>query len=296
VGAASHPRAPTCTRFALAQLGQLWRDAGLIGPAAEVRERFGTTPFWLLRHVAMRLAIQRRRLAAEAVAGLDCSYLLRLGMQDVLIGYNDKLDIATGRVMGRIGIINCYQFVSSLPRVRRGALSVKPLHKVFEEYVRLKEQSQAEVGRAIFGEGDGSARLRGGLDKWAGRRNLGTAAVREAAAAVKTFLARVDVEELRAEAGTRREQEAAAADAGAGADDELHKLFEEYVRLKEQSQAEVGRAIFGEGEDSARLRRGLKKWAARRNLGTAAVKEAAAVVKTFLAAVDFEELRAEAGV
>lgn len=96
VGAASHPRAPTRTRFALALLGRLWRDAGLIGPAAEVRERFGTTPFWLLRHVGMRLAIQRRRLAAEAVAGLDCSYLLRLGMQDVLIGYNDKLDIATG--------------------------------------------------------------------------------------------------------------------------------------------------------------------------------------------------------
>ena len=91
--------------------------------------------------------------------------------------------------MGRIGIINCYQFVSSLPRVRRGALSVKPLHKVFEEYVRLKEQSQAEVGRAIFGEGDGSARLRSGLYKWAARRELDTAAVREAAAAVSPRLA-----------------------------------------------------------------------------------------------------------
>ena len=184
----THPRAPTISRYALARLARLWEDAGLIGAAAEVRTRYGPNPFWLLRHVAMRLAIQRQRVAPQAVAGLDCSYLLRLGMQDVMLGYNDKLGIATGRVMGRLGIADCYKFISTMPLLRPGALTEKPLVQRFNDWCTLKGLSAVAAAKLIFGvDADPkSKRMRGACERWAGRRELGSAAVQEAAKRVRT--------------------------------------------------------------------------------------------------------------
>ena len=184
----THPRAPSTSRYALARLARLWEEAGLIGAAAEVRARYGPNPFWQLRHVAMRLAIQRQRVARPAVAGLGCSYLLRLGMQDVMLGYNDKLGIATGRVMGRLGIADCYKFISTMPLLRPGALTEKPLVQRFNDWCTLKGLSAVAAAKLIFGvDADPkSKRMRGACERWAGRRKLGSAAVQEAAKRVRT--------------------------------------------------------------------------------------------------------------
>ena len=183
----THPPAPTTSRYALARLARLWEEAGLIGAAAEVHARYGPNPFWLLRHVAMRLAIQRQRVALQAVNGLDCSYLLRLGMQSLLLGYNDKLGIATGRVMGRLGIASCYKLISKMPLVRPGALTVTLLVGRFTDFCALKELTVVAASKLIFGEGEDaeSQRLRRACSKWAGRRNLSTLAVKEAAKGVR---------------------------------------------------------------------------------------------------------------
>ena len=183
----THPPAPTTSRYALARLARLWEEAGLIGAAAEVHARYGPNPFWLLRHVAMRLAIQRQRVALQAVTGLDCSYLLRLGMQSLLLGYNDKLGIATGRVMGRLGIASCYKLISKMPLVRPGALTVTLLVGRFTDFCALKELTVAAASKLIFGEGEDaeSQRLRGACSDWVGRRKLNTPAVKEAAKGVR---------------------------------------------------------------------------------------------------------------
>jgi len=149
---------PTVSTFALAALGDIFVQYGLIEPAGSRSRsecgalshtggrsdanvgKFGHTPAWTLIHVAMcavlsvvaacsalsppsfprrsSLNLQQNAFDPEVVAAGDCAYILRKAMMALLGGFNTKKEIAAGRLMGRLGIMSCYELYKQLPKQR----------------------------------------------------------------------------------------------------------------------------------------------------------------------------------